>query len=143
MGGKQALHMMLYLWIHAQNKRHRQRALVALHGGLGVAESIEGLASWGQFYEAAITTVADSAQIAACQLRDLKDPAYVDNPLYAASAWIAYLHASTKYAQLNVPVDEQLLLHILAAARRQLCLGQDTRDQSTKHVFTVTIMYVR
>lgn len=143
MGGPHALHMMLYLWIHAQNKQHRQRALVALHGCLGVGETIEGLTTWSNFYEGAIATVADSAQITACQLRDIKDPSYVDNPLYAASAWIAYLHASTKHSQLNVPVDEQLLLHVLAAARRQLCLGQDNRDQSTKHVFTLTIMYVR
>lgn len=122
-GGLQMPYMLLYLWIHARDDEHQYSALKGLCSTMRLRHIPELLSS---FYEEAIRTVADPAQIAGCRIRHLKDPTYINERLIVIVAsfnYVSPVHVKIRHSLVDTHLDTQVFLCVLAAGRRQLCLG--------------------
>lgn len=142
-GGSEMLYTLLHMWIHLRNTQNRHAALQLLYYALHRQQTPEFLSS---FYDGAVKNVAEPGQITICRLRDLKNPTYIDERFTIITASFHFLspaYTQLKRSPLNTQADTQAFLYVLAAGRRQLCLGANEPRKSDGTSLASTVGYIR
>ncbi|GJE93356.1 zinc finger MYND domain-containing protein [Phanerochaete sordida] len=124
-------HLFLLVWIWSSDLTTRSDAIANL--GLVPRTDSAGTrdAVWARFFAAAAHDCCDSDAIRAAARRDLADEQVADDAL-AHTAIVALMwHHHVRATGATLHDDAALARACLAAARRQLCRGHDTKADDT------------
>ena len=95
---------------------------------------------WSDLYHSvAVNDSTSREKITAAWLRDLKDERVLNQDLYSVviSLYLLRPFEEEQPLRLEIPLEMQLLPYSLAAARRQLCLGDITYVLHGDIIFTI------
>ncbi|EKM50122.1 uncharacterized protein PHACADRAFT_153501, partial [Phanerochaete carnosa HHB-10118-sp] len=111
-------HVLLLIWIHNSEQRIRSQALS--RSPMIMEPDTQ---SWAAFFRSISRGCTSRDHVHRAMLRDLKDRAVTGHNLFSVASILMSRPPDNDKSPLETSSELQLVLHSLAAARRQVCLG--------------------